>query len=148
MHDALVERTGMTYEPYTPEQQMNIAQMLERYVASTEAEEEETLSVNSYRQMLEICKQFKRMVLNARAETLAVREEVMMGMTSFTDGRISPDGFNARAGTADDRIIDDFDPKAPYVGESGGELTRYPISTSYLNIILSTSSYLNIILSI
>ena len=122
MHDALVERTGMTYEPYTPEQQNNIAQMLERYVASAEAEEEEVLSISSYRQMLEICKQFKRMVLGARAETAAAREEALLGGGTFADGRMSPEG--ARLGTADyaaeHRIADEFDPKAPYVGESAG----------------------------
>ena len=123
MHDALVERTGMTYEPYTPEQQNNIAQMLERYVASAEAEEEEVLSISSYRQMLEICKQFKRMVLGARAETAAAREEAMLGGGTFADGRLSPEG--ARLGTAADyaaehRIADEFDPKAPYVGEAVG----------------------------
>lgn len=122
MHDALVERTGMTYEPYTPEQQTNIGQMLERYVASPEAEEEEVLSISSYRQMLEICKQFKRMVVGARSETVAVREEAMMGMGAFVDGRISPGGAfgGGLADGLEGRIVDDFDPKAPYVGEAVG----------------------------
>lgn len=79
MHDALVERTGVAYEPYTPEQQTDIARMLERYVGSPEAEEEEVLSINSYRQMIEICKQFKKMVLDARFEASNARDEAMTG---------------------------------------------------------------------
>ena len=66
MHDALVERTGISYEPYTPEQQTNIAQMLRRYVASSDSSEEEFLTIGTYRQMIEVCKQFKKLVLDAR----------------------------------------------------------------------------------
>ena len=66
MHDALVERTGISYEPYTPEQQTNIAQMLRRYVASNDSSEEEFLTIGTYRQMIEVCKQFKKLVIDAR----------------------------------------------------------------------------------
>lgn len=75
MHDALVERAGVGYEPYTPEQQSTIRQMLETYVESPEIEEEDTLSIDSFRKMLEVCKQFKRMVLTAREEVRAAKEE-------------------------------------------------------------------------
>jgi kinesin family protein 6/9 len=36
MHDALVERTGVTYDPYTPEQQASVVQMIERYIDASE----------------------------------------------------------------------------------------------------------------
>eukprot|EP00599_Poterioochromonas_sp_BG-1_P005647 CAMPEP_0173144316 /NCGR_PEP_ID=MMETSP1105-20130129/7156_1 /TAXON_ID=2985 /ORGANISM="Ochromonas sp., Strain BG-1" /LENGTH=870 /DNA_ID=CAMNT_0014057965 /DNA_START=70 /DNA_END=2682 /DNA_ORIENTATION=- len=66
MHDALVERTGMIYEPYTPEQQQEISQLIEKYVTTSEKDEENVLSIQSYRQMLEICKQFKKKLIEAR----------------------------------------------------------------------------------
>jgi kinesin family member 6/9 len=69
MHDALAERTGVVYEVYTPEQQLEVAQLVEQYVAASEREEESTLNIRSYRQMLEICKQFKRKLLEARANS-------------------------------------------------------------------------------
>jgi kinesin family protein 6/9 len=67
MHDALVERTGMIYDAYTPEQQTEISQMVEKYVNTPEKDEESVLSITSYRQMLEICKQFKKKLLEARS---------------------------------------------------------------------------------
>jgi kinesin family protein 6/9 len=75
MHDALVERTGVGYEPYTPEQQMSIRQMLENYVDVAEVDEDDSLQIDSYRKMLEICKQFKKMVLQARDDVRLAKEE-------------------------------------------------------------------------
>ncbi|KAJ1425702.1 P-loop containing nucleoside triphosphate hydrolase protein [Ochromonadaceae sp. CCMP2298] len=49
MHDALVERTGVTYEPYTPEQQESISQMLERFLAAPQLDEEDVLNITNYR---------------------------------------------------------------------------------------------------
>lgn len=116
MHDALVERTGVAYDPYTPEQQTKIASMLEQYVAAPEIEEEDILNINSFREMLEVCKQFKKMVLTARAETQAARAEALSGNYSRTAG---VDGFNLDDSSfaADTKIADDFDPNAPTVGE-------------------------------
>jgi kinesin family member 6/9 len=78
MHDALVERTGIGYEPYTPEQQISIRKILESYVDSNdELHEEEILfnSIDSYRKILEVCKQFKKMVLGLKQELKTVKEE-------------------------------------------------------------------------
>jgi kinesin family member 6/9 len=140
MHDALVERTGVAYEPYTPEQQMNIAQMLERYIDSPEAEEEDVLNISSYRQMIEICKQFKKMVQGARAETAMVRDEAMKGIAmGYPEGRMSPEGDLIGGGTAsymaENRIAGEFDPKAPYVGETAGPGARggFALGTSGAN---------------
>lgn len=119
MHDALVERTGVTYEPFTPEQQAGIAQMLERYINASPSEEEELLSIDSYRQMIETCKQFKRMVLVARTETRQAREEAALGVTVGPGGRPVTVGDFDLSGAADTRIADDFDPsKTSYVGQS------------------------------
>jgi len=116
MHDALVERTGVGYDPYTPEQQKGIASMLEQYVAASEIDEEDILNINSFRQMLEVCKQFKKMVLNARADTQAARAEAMSGAYAKTAGA---DGFGLddNSFAADTKIAEDFDPNAPTVGE-------------------------------
>jgi kinesin family member 6/9 len=79
MHDALVERTGIGYEPYTPEQQISIRKVLEAYVDSNdELHEEEILfnSIDSYRKILEVCKQFKKMVISLKQDLKTAKEEV------------------------------------------------------------------------
>lgn len=116
MHDALVERTGIAYEPFTPEQQLGIAHMLERYVEAKETEEEDMLNINTFRQMIETCKQFKKMVLQARQETALAREEAMLGNT-LNAGRPASGADFGSIGVADTRIAEDFDPRTPYVGE-------------------------------
>lgn len=128
MHDALVERTGVAYEPYTPEQQTNITRMLERYVESSEAEEEDVLSINNYRQMIEICKQFKKMVLDARYEATNAREEAMAGMTIYPDSPAY--GDFAQSDPSDTRIEKDFDPKAPCVGEFSRGRGGFPLGNA------------------
>ncbi len=121
MHDALVERTGMTYEPYTPELQQQVGNMVERYVDAPEAEEEEHLKIDSFRQMLEVCKQFKKMLLHSRAETQQATEMALAGGGVGAMGRpLTADGFEA-SGMEDTRIADEFDPaKAEHVGEHQG----------------------------
>jgi kinesin family protein 6/9 len=121
MHDALVERTGVAYEPYTPEQQASVCAMLEKYIDAKETEEDDCLEINSFRQMLEVCKQFKQMVLGARAEAAHAREEAAMGyrgMSTGFDGR--PFTADAAQAAADNKIISDFDPKTPTVGAPEG----------------------------
>jgi hypothetical protein len=122
MHDALVERTGVGYEPYTPEQQSSIYKMIERYVDAPEIEEEDVLSINSYRQMLEVCKQFKKMVLHARTEASNAREEIMAQMgDSFGMSRPLTGGAfsNEQQLLVESKLVDDYDPKnTPMVGES------------------------------
>jgi kinesin family protein 6/9 len=83
MHDALVERTGMVYEPYTPEQQQEISQLIEKFVNTPEKDEEGVLQIQSYRQMLEICKQFKKKLIEARSN--AGNPRASRGGTMFMD---------------------------------------------------------------
>ena len=121
MHDALVERTGVTYEPYTPELQQQVGSMVERYVDAPEAEEEEHLKIDSFRQMLEVCKQFKKMLLHSRAETQEATEMAMAGGGAGATGRpLTADGFEV-SGMEETRIADEYDPtKTEHVGEHQG----------------------------
>ena len=123
MHDALIERTGVAYDPYTPEQQDAVAQMLEQYVDASELEEEAVLNITNYRQMIEICKQFKRKLLAARSETKQAREQAYLGSAS---GRMGIGRMNSEGGSglgliggngSEDRLAEEFDPRAPTVGE-------------------------------
>lgn len=117
MHDALVERAGVGYEPYTPEQQSSIRQMLEVYVESNEVEEEDNLNIDSFRKMLEVCKQFKKMVLSSREEARTASEHAYSG---FAGSRVPTSGSEFM-GTASDfqenpnEMFDDNN--ANYVGE-------------------------------
>jgi kinesin family protein 6/9 len=133
MHDALVERTGMSYEPYTPEQQASVAQMVNRYVEAPEMDQEEELNISSYRQMLEVCRAFKKLVLGARDETRVAREEAMVYGTSReglgVTGPLGADGRPATGfmGEADGlgalgTTLQDYDPNSTaLVGERSGE---------------------------
>lgn len=132
MHDALVQRTGIAYEPYTPEQQESIAQMIERYIAASEVEEENVLSITNYRQMLEICKQFKKKVTTARLDTKAAQEQAFLassgvGRTPSRGGTTGEVAFATTTSTqerndfvADKKLANTFDPNAPTVGETIG----------------------------
>lgn len=124
MHDALVERTGVHYEPYTPEQQTSIIQMLDRYIDAKEADEENMLNINSYRQMLEVCKQFKKIVLNTRAEIINIRNEALTAMNTRP---LTTTGFGNQTNdfSADNKIVEDYDPNAPMVGEKDKTKTGF-----------------------
>jgi len=113
MHDALVERTGIGYEPYTPEQQSSIRQMLLKYVDSPEANEEDMLDISSYRQMLEICKQFKTMILATRREVSAAKDDAI---AQFSDGYYNNTG--GRINSADYSNADGLGPS--YNADDGG----------------------------
>lgn len=146
MHDALVERTGVAYEPYTPEQQESISQMLERYMEAPELEEENVLSITNYRQMLEICKQFKKKVLNARTDAKIAQEQVYLGasgMMTAGNRMRGATGDNGMTGTlggtsglggldyaADSKLAQGYDPTAPTVGESSSNRRGFALGNS------------------
>lgn len=130
MHDALVQRTGVTYESYTPEQQASLAQMIERYVDAPEVEEENVLNITNYRQMLEICKQFKRKLLSARSDAKIAQEQQFLGVGSGLNASRAGRGMDATSGgsgfdtsdfAADSKLAGDYDPNAPTVGESAAD---------------------------
>jgi len=127
MHDALIERTGVAYDPYTPEQQDTISQMLERYMEAPELEEENILDINNYRQMIEICKQFKKKVTSARSDAKAAQEQAILGAYGGAGGtgggtRMGTAAFGNTGGVdfaADSKIVSEgFDPQAPLVGDT------------------------------
>jgi len=119
MHDALVERTGVTYEPYTPEQQESISQMLERFLAAPQLDEEDVLNITNYRQMLEICKQFKKKILNARGETRAAQELSYAPMSASGRARTA-EPSEPNVDYAADSKIATYDRTAPMVGTTVG----------------------------
>lgn len=140
MHDALVERTGVAYDPYTPEQQEAISQMLEKFLDTPEINEESVLNITNYRQMLEICKQFKKKLLQARADVKTAQEQSYLNdgeIIRSPSGRIvgsAGDGLGmGMEGTgaggldynADSKIAQNYDPSAPMVGTTmtGGAAT-------------------------
>ena len=134
MHDALVERTGVSYEPYTPEQQAQIQQMLERYIDAAEIDEEDVLSISSFRQMLEICKQFKKMILSQREELCSVREEIMAELGSPDVMRaMTAGGFGGTtaADLADTKIAEGYDPNsATRVGVTSDSKTGFSLGVA------------------
>ena len=133
MHDALVERTGVSYEPYTPEQQAGIKQMVERYIDAQEIDEEDVLQISSFRQMLEVCKQFKKMVLLQRSELSTVREDLMAELGG-TDGlRSMTAGFSNTTAdfVADSKIAEGYDPNnATKVGQVGDSKGGFSLGTA------------------
>ena len=135
MHDALVERTGIAYDPYTPEQQISIQQMIERYISSKESEEDDILNINSYRQMIEICKQFKKIVLSSRNELILIREETINGLNiadknarSITAGAFGASSIDFEA---DSKFVEDYNPlTSEKVGESASAKFGFSLGQS------------------
>ncbi|CAM9629433.1 unnamed protein product [Pylaiella littoralis] len=70
MHDALADRSSVVYDPYTPEQQQGIRRQLEKFVAAQGPEEEEESfpTLESVRQMREICRVFKTLILEVQGD--------------------------------------------------------------------------------
>lgn len=128
MHDALVERAGVSYDPYTPEQQQAISNMIERFVETPELDEESVLNISSYRQMLEICKQFKKKLTQARSDILNVKEEAML---NTREGNASRAGFGSTNNDidfhADGKM--EYDPNAPILGDTIGA-KGFPLGVS------------------
>jgi kinesin family protein 6/9 len=71
MHDALADRTGVLYDPYTPEQEMDLRKTLERFLNCNKEEEDDVLlgTFRSVRQMRETCKIFKDMYRQQEEQT-------------------------------------------------------------------------------
>jgi len=110
----LVERAGVVYDPYTPEQQAEIRQMIEKYMDCPEGEEDQVMNVNSYRQMLEICKQFKRLLIQSRNETKSARDDAY---SQLADGHGSPSrDYLGTADFSDAKSAKEYE--SSYVGEA------------------------------
>lgn len=87
MHDALTERTGMVYDKYTPEKQQSIPQMIEKFISAPGKDEEEVLEIDTFRKMLEVCKQFKKKLLEARSQILGVAGHLGQTSAFFADSK-------------------------------------------------------------
>ena len=72
MHDALADRSGVKYDPYTPEEQAIIAAQCRRYADADEARAADLLEFDSVRQMREMCAQFKKLLRDAEAKVAEV----------------------------------------------------------------------------
>ena len=91
MHDALVGRSGVIYDEYTPEQQHEVAKMVRSYLDATPDEEDGVLKVESMRQVREIFKQFKLIVTNVESEVeQKLRKQFTFEAKSRLDGEPRP----------------------------------------------------------
>ncbi|CAM9995473.1 unnamed protein product [Ascophyllum nodosum] len=70
MHDALADRSQVVYDPYTPEQQQGIRRQLQKFVSAQGPDEEEANfpTLESVRQMREICRVFKSLILEVQGD--------------------------------------------------------------------------------
>eukprot|EP00615_Pteridomonas_danica_P004200 CAMPEP_0114353398 /NCGR_PEP_ID=MMETSP0101-20121206/18639_1 /TAXON_ID=38822 ORGANISM="Pteridomonas danica, Strain PT" /NCGR_SAMPLE_ID=MMETSP0101 /ASSEMBLY_ACC=CAM_ASM_000211 /LENGTH=823 /DNA_ID=CAMNT_0001494225 /DNA_START=6 /DNA_END=2477 /DNA_ORIENTATION=- len=119
MHDALADRTGVLYDPYTPEQDLELRKTLDRFLACTKEEEDDVLlsTFRSVRQMRETCKIFKDMYKQQEEQTqrLVTAASAMgtMGLgATEAAGTSSQMPSNGRWGSMTD---------TPLVGETSNE---------------------------
>jgi hypothetical protein len=83
--------------------------MIERFVDAREDAEEDVLQITSIRQMMEVCKQFKKMLLSARAEVEVARDDANFHGGTFQSSRGGEKSSDLYSG--------DYDPrKQAYVG--------------------------------
>jgi hypothetical protein len=85
-------------------------------VEDEEAEEEDILAISSYRQMLEVCKVFKKMLLAERAEARLAREDFNT-RGARAAAALSSSG-NVDFGELDAKLAEDFGGSAAAVGEA------------------------------
>ena len=122
MHDALSERSGVTYDEYTPEQRDEVKQDVASYMAAPLAsrEEEEIFQgkVQSLRHMNEVFRQFKMTVKQMEAET-ETRLRAQFTLTAKGEGGGA--GGDGAVGFADG-VGGDGAGGGEEGGEAGGDL--------------------------
>ncbi|CAM9387160.1 unnamed protein product, partial [Choristocarpus tenellus] len=89
MHDALADRSGVTYDPYTPEQQQSIRAQLEKFIAAQgpEQEDEALPSFESVRQMREVCRVFKTILQEMLEDA---RSAILSSGGGLVEGTLAP----------------------------------------------------------
>lgn len=93
MHDAMVERSGITYDEYTPEQKLAMRASIEKFMAAEPGsdEEYEAISFSSVRQMRELLFQFKKLALekdvSIRRATTAAQQGIANMMNATGGGQ-------------------------------------------------------------
>ena len=70
MHDALAERSGVTYDDYTPEQRHEVAKNVRDYLDAPPETEEGVIQIQSIRHVVEIFRAFKVIVKNVESQTM------------------------------------------------------------------------------
>ncbi|CAM9338046.1 unnamed protein product [Ectocarpus sp. 12 AP-2014] len=98
MHDALADRSRVVYDPYTPEQQQGIRRQLEKFVAAQGPEEEEASfpPLESVRQMREICRVFKTLILEVQGDA---RSAILNSAGGMGEGALAtPEDGDTREG--------------------------------------------------
>lgn len=102
MHDALADRTGIVYDPYTPEQRLDLRKKLDSFLECSEDKESDILDFSSVRQMREMCKQFKELIKEMKDSTerlvTAASTHNMMGLS----GVMGRDSFPGVSGMGAD----------------------------------------------
>ena len=79
MHDALAERSGVSYDEYTPEQRHDLAKQVQAYLDASPEGEESVFNIVSLRHVWEIFKQFKIITNNARSDAeTRLREQFVL----------------------------------------------------------------------
>ncbi|KAH8056845.1 hypothetical protein JL722_7060 [Aureococcus anophagefferens] len=88
MHDALADRSGVKYDPYTPEEQRIIAAAVRRYATAEDGKDDAILEFESVRQMKEMCAQFKQLLRDAedRAQRAATAASASMSHGNLFGG--------------------------------------------------------------
>ena len=128
MHDAMVERSGVVYDDYTPEQKLELREKIQKFLTAElgSDEEYEAISLSSVRQMREILNQFKRISLEKdvyikRAVTAAQSQPLTGGME--TGGAESKgEGAAPSFGDAKDAVGDLVGGDGFALGMAGGDL--------------------------
>lgn len=112
MHDALNDRSNISYEPYTPELQESINVMIKRYIEADETEEEDVLDIKTYRDMIEICKQFKKIIIQKDSlYHLHNNETALTGKSHMIE-------------TTQEKVHKNVDSKTIFVGSSQEEFSK------------------------
>lgn len=125
MHDALADRQGVVYDPYTPEQQADIRKMLDRYLTCTEEQEGDVLDFRSVRQMIEICRQFKGMWREQQEHTRELVTAASAGVEGLGDTTRDPTLHRTMTGGLD-QTADFGDMVGEQVGLGGFGLGTAP----------------------
>ncbi|GMI01223.1 hypothetical protein TrST_g7006 [Triparma strigata] len=128
MHDAMVERSGIVYDDYTPEQKLELREKIEKFLAAEIGSDEEydAVSLSSVRQMREILNQFKRITLEKdvhikRAVTAAANGSMTRGM-DMTGADAKGEGSAPTFGDAKDAVGDVVEGDGFGLGMAGSDL--------------------------
>ena len=128
MHDAMVERSGVSYDEYTPEQKLDMLSNIEKFLLAESGsdEEYEAISFSSVRQMRELLFQFKKIAIEKdmsikRAATAAAAgiQNMMAGTGAIGDEAKSFGGVEF--GDAKDAVGDLLDGDGFALGKAGAE---------------------------